>query len=43
MKEAIQTANLKNLGTTKDIDSYDLSLRAINLNQAKDGDSLRAS
>ncbi len=43
MKEAIKTAdaylrgNLKNLGITRDIDSYDFSLQAINLNQAKDG------
>lgn len=43
MKEGIKTAeaflraNLKNLGITKDIDSYDFSLQAINLNQAKDG------
>jgi ATP-dependent Lon protease len=43
MKEAIKTAdaylraNLKNLGITKDIDSYDFNLQAINLNQAKEG------
>jgi len=43
MKEGIKTAdaflrgNLKNLGITKDLDSYDFSLQAINLNQAKDG------
>lgn len=43
MKEGIKTAeaflraNLKNLGITKDIDSYDFSLQAINLNQAKEG------
>jgi len=43
MKEAIKTAdaylraNLKILGITKDIDSYDFSLQAINLNQAKEG------
>ena len=43
MKEGIKTAdaflrgNLKNLGITKDINSYDFSLQAINLNQAKDG------
>ena len=40
MKEAIKTAdaflrgNLKHFGITKDIDSYDFSLQAINLNQA---------
>jgi ATP-dependent Lon protease len=43
MKEAIKTAdaylraNLKNLGITTDIDSYDFNLQAINLNQAKEG------
>lgn len=43
MKEAIKTAdaflrgNLKHFGITKDIDSYDFSLQAINLNQAKEG------
>jgi len=43
MKEAIKTAdaylraNLKNLGITADIDSYDFNLQAINLNQAKEG------
>jgi ATP-dependent Lon protease len=43
MKEGIKTAdaflrgNLKNLGITKDLNSYDFSLQAINLNQAKDG------
>jgi len=43
MKEAIKTAdaylraNLKTLGITKDIDSYDFNLQAINLNQAKEG------
>jgi ATP-dependent Lon protease len=43
MKEAIKTAdaylraNLKNLGIDCDLDSYDFSIQAINLNQAKDG------
>jgi ATP-dependent Lon protease len=43
MKEAIKTAdaylraNLKTLGITKDMDSYDFNLQAINLNQAKEG------
>jgi ATP-dependent Lon protease len=43
MKEAIKTAdaylraNLKTLGITKDLDSYDFNLQAINLNQAKEG------
>ena len=43
MREAIKTAdaylraNLKNLGITVDLDSYDFNLQAINLNQAKEG------
>jgi ATP-dependent Lon protease len=43
MKEAIKTAdaylraNLKTLGITRDMDSYDFNLQAINLNQAKEG------
>ncbi len=43
MKEAVKTAqaylrsNIKNLGITKDYNSYDYTLQAINLNQAKEG------
>ncbi len=43
MKEAVKTAqaylkaNIKNLGITKDFNSYDYTLQAINLNQAKEG------
>lgn len=43
MKEGVKTAeayllgNLKQFGITKDINSYDFTLQAINLNQAKDG------
>jgi ATP-dependent Lon protease len=43
MKEGIKTAeaylraNLKNLGITRDFRSYDFSLQAINLQQAKEG------
>jgi ATP-dependent Lon protease len=43
MKEAIKTAdaylkaNLKNLGIDQDLNAYDFSIQAINLNQAKEG------
>lgn len=43
MKEAIKTAdahlkaNLKNLGIDRDLKSYDFTIQAINLNQAKEG------
>lgn len=43
MKESIKTAeaylkaNLKNLGITRDLKSYDFSIQAINLQQAKEG------
>lgn len=43
MKEAIKTAeaylkaNIKNLGITRDFKSYDFSVQAINLSQAKEG------
>jgi len=43
MREGIKTAdaylraNLRNLGISRDIDSYDISLQAINLSQAKEG------
>lgn len=43
MKEAIKTAdaylkaNMRNLGITHDLKSYDFSIQAINLNQAKEG------
>lgn len=43
MKEAVKTAqaylraNMKNLGIIKDYNSYDYTLQAINLNQAKEG------
>jgi ATP-dependent Lon protease len=43
MKEAVKTAdaylraNLKSLGIDRDLDDYDFSLQAINLNQAKEG------
>lgn len=43
MKEAVKTAqaylrsNIKNLGITRDYNSYDYTLQAINLNQAKEG------
>lgn len=43
MKESIRTAdaylkaNLKNLGIDQDLKSYDFSVQAINLNQAKEG------
>jgi ATP-dependent Lon protease len=43
MKEAIKTAeaylkaNIKNLGITRDFKSYDFSIQAINLSQAKEG------
>jgi ATP-dependent Lon protease len=43
MREAIKTAeaylkaNLKRLGITRDFKSYDFSLQAINLSQAKEG------
>lgn len=43
MKEAVKTAqaylraNIKNLGISKDYNSYDYTLQAINLNQAKEG------
>ena len=43
MKEAIKTAdahlkaNLNNLGIDRDLDSYDFTIQAINLNQAKEG------
>jgi ATP-dependent Lon protease len=43
MKEGIRTAeaylkvNAKNLGITRDINSYDFSVQAINLSQAKEG------
>lgn len=43
MREAIKTAdaylraNIKNLGIEKDLDGYDFSLQAVNLNQAKEG------
>jgi len=43
MKEAIKTAdaylkaNLRNLGITHDLKSYDFTIQAINMNQAKEG------
>lgn len=43
MKEAIKTAdaylraNIRNLGIERDLDGYDFSLQAVNLNQAKEG------
>lgn len=43
MREGIKTAdaylraNLKNLGISRDLDSYDFSLQAINLSQAREG------
>jgi ATP-dependent Lon protease len=43
MKEAVKTAdaylkaNLKNLGMDHDLNAYDFTVQAINLNQAKEG------
>lgn len=43
MKEAVKTAdaylkaNLKNLGIDRDLRAYDLTIQAINLNQAREG------